>query len=124
MSIATRFILTAALFGTIGFIMGISMGMSRDFSMTPVHGHLNLIGWLSMAVFGIVYKLYPPMAADSLAKIHYWLVTVGVVVMMVSLALLIKGVASIALILVLGEVMVVLSMLLFLFIVWKHRSAA
>jgi len=123
MSHATRFVLTAAILGSIGFILGIYMGANQDFSLKPVHSHLNLIGWLSIAMYGVVYKLYPAMGGDKLVGLHYYLSTIGVVVMMVTLAMLIKGQAWVATILVLSEVAVVLGMLLFALIVWRHRNS-
>lgn len=123
MNHAARFILTAAILGSIGFILGMYMGINRDFSLTPVHSHLNLLGWLSLAVYGVVYKLYPAMSSDRMAGLHYYFSAVGVIVMMLSLALLIKGQQWVAILLVISEVAVVLGMIIFTLIFWRHRSS-
>jgi cbb3-type cytochrome oxidase subunit 1 len=39
--------------------------------LAPVHAHLNLLGWASLALFGIVYRLYPELAARRLAAVHF-----------------------------------------------------
>ena len=49
----------------------------------PVHGHVALLGWLGMTVFGLVYHALPdwgtPSAsATKLAKGHFWLAVIGV----------------------------------------------
>jgi len=34
----------------IGIGMGIAMGASQNFTLRPVHAHVNLIGWTTMAL--------------------------------------------------------------------------
>lgn len=46
------------------------MGAAHDFRFTPVHAHLNLLGWTSLALFGLVYKNYPALTNSWLANIH------------------------------------------------------
>jgi hypothetical protein len=53
-----------------GVIMGIAMGAAHDFQLTPVHAHLNLLGWTSLALFGLIYKAYPVLEISWLAKAH------------------------------------------------------
>src|SRR4028118_1855387 len=51
--------------------MGIYMGIAHDFSLAPVHAHMNLVGWASLALFGITYKLYPQLQERWPAKLHF-----------------------------------------------------
>ena len=69
--IDTFFVLTAAacLIGGVG--MGIFMGIAHDFQFAPVHAHLNLLGWASLALFGLVYKAWPALAQSRLALAHF-----------------------------------------------------
>ena len=64
------FILLAAFMLVCGVSMGIYMGISHDFSLAPVHAHTNLVGWASLALFGIVYRLYPELQERRLASVH------------------------------------------------------
>ena len=32
------------------------MGIAKDFTLTPVHAHLNLLGWVSMLLYGFFYR--------------------------------------------------------------------
>jgi hypothetical protein len=68
--IDVSFILLAVLCLIAGIAMGIVMGASHDFRFTPVHAHLNLLGWTSLALFGLVYKNYPALTNSWLANIH------------------------------------------------------
>jgi hypothetical protein len=36
-----------------GIAMGIGMAASHDHSLMPAHAHLNLLGWVSLFLFGI-----------------------------------------------------------------------
>jgi uncharacterized membrane protein YgdD (TMEM256/DUF423 family) len=51
--------------------MGIYMGIVHDFSLAPVHAHMNLVGWVSLALFGVTYKLYPELQERWPAKLHF-----------------------------------------------------
>lgn len=51
-----------------GASLGMYMGVTHDFQYAPVHAHANLVGWTSLALFGIVYKLYPELASRKLAR--------------------------------------------------------
>jgi hypothetical protein len=69
----TKFLFMAALALTVGVSMGIYMGVVHDFSMAPVHAHMNLAGWASLALFGITYRLYPELQERWPAKLHFTL---------------------------------------------------
>jgi hypothetical protein len=47
------------------------MGAREDFQLVPVHAHLNLAGWASLALFGLTYRSYPQLAATKLARYHF-----------------------------------------------------
>ncbi|MCB8821282.1 hypothetical protein [Microvirga rosea] len=57
----------------IGLVLGIGMGASHNFQLAPVHAHLNLLGWASLALFGLIYRAYPALTRSWLAKLHLWL---------------------------------------------------
>ena len=64
----------AVLFVIAGMAMGIGMAMSQDHSIMPAHAHLNLLGWVSLFLFGIYYERRPALdtsytAFDPLAAI-------------------------------------------------------
>lgn len=61
--IALMFMTAAAACLVAGVTMGIVMGITHDFSLAPVHAHLNLLGWVSLAVMGLAYRAWPALAA-------------------------------------------------------------
>ena len=68
-----KFLLLGAIMLTGGVTLGIVMAIRHDFTLAPVHAHINLVGWASLSLFGIVYKLYPEMAKSRLAAAHFML---------------------------------------------------
>ncbi len=49
-SIALMYMTSAAACLVAGVTMGIVMGITHDFALAPVHVHLNLLGWASLAL--------------------------------------------------------------------------
>ena len=83
---AARFIRIAVIYLVIGGFMGLYMGITTKFTLTPVHAHVLLAGWLSLAMAGVVYHLYPGAATTKLAKAHFWLHNIGLPIFMAGLA--------------------------------------
>ena len=75
----------------IGVGMGIAMGISQNFTLRPVHAHVNLLGFCTLALAGLIYSVFPRAGESILAKVHFWLLNLSLPVMMVSLALLLRG---------------------------------
>jgi hypothetical protein len=46
----------AGLCGLTGMIAGIAMGILQDFTIAPAHAHLNLLGWVTMALYGLYHR--------------------------------------------------------------------
>jgi hypothetical protein len=51
--------IAAALAGTTGMALGIHMGIAQDFTLAPAHAHLNLLGWVTMTLYGLYHRGAP-----------------------------------------------------------------
>ncbi len=120
--IAFVFFLAAVLCVTGGMFWGLQMGASGDHSMAGAHVHLNLVGWATMALFGVYYRLTPQAAQGWLPKVHAVLAIGGVAVMVTGLYIVFSGGAPGAAIA--GGMMSFASMLIFLFTVVRHGFGA
>lgn len=76
----------------VGVSVGIWMGIAHDFQFAPAHAHLNLLGWVSLALFGLAYRAYPRLGESRMAMPHFVLACVGAIVFPVGIALSISGV--------------------------------
>src|SRR5215203_4508837 len=98
----------AVLFVIAGMAMGIGMAISMDHSIMPAHAHLNLLGWVSLFLFGIYYERRPALDSSRLALVQVALWSVGTVVLTIAVAAIHLGytaadpVAGIASLMVLG----------------------
>ena len=81
------FLLLAVILLLCGAVLGIKMGASEDFTLTPVHAHLNLAGWASLALFGLTYRAYPQLAERRLAPFHFIVSAIGSVLLPIGIGL-------------------------------------
>jgi hypothetical protein len=91
MRVSRSFLVIGSVYILIGVVLGMYMGASGDHSLYPVHAHINLLGFVLMMIFGLVYRQFPTMADSTLARVHFWLHQAGVLVLMVMLMLLFTG---------------------------------
>ena len=49
--VSAAFFLSGALFLLAGVLLGGHMGKTNDYALLTVHTHLNLVGWVTMALF-------------------------------------------------------------------------
>jgi cbb3-type cytochrome oxidase subunit 1 len=80
--LSRRFIYTAVAFFVIGVSLGMYMGINKDFRLTHVHVHINLLGWVALGLAGLLYNIYPHLQRSWMAHVHYWLHSIGLVIFM------------------------------------------
>jgi len=89
--VGLRFIKIAVVYLFFGALLGFVMGISGRFTLAPVHAHLVLLGWASLALAGLVYLQFPQAAGTRLARWHFWLHNLGLPAFMGGLALMLSG---------------------------------
>ncbi len=93
------FVYACIIYSIIGFSWGAIMGGVPAFRhfvdysahgrlITLAHGHVNLLGWVEMAIFAALYYVVPTVARRSiyslrLVKIHFWMHNFGLIGMVV-----------------------------------------
>ncbi|MET0606416.1 MAG: hypothetical protein ABWZ80_08165 [Beijerinckiaceae bacterium] len=117
--IARLFLVTSVLLGLSGMMLGMGMGIAEDFRLKGVHVHIDLIGFVTMFLAGLFYRIFPA-AAGKLAYAQYGAVTVGLAFMAPGIAGIYLGVPAIAWMTKPGSVLVLASMIMF---VWNVVSA-
>jgi hypothetical protein len=50
-------LIMSVLFLSVGIGLGIHMGVAHDFTLAPVHAHINLLGWVTNAIIALVFWL-------------------------------------------------------------------
>jgi hypothetical protein len=103
----------AVLYLMLGVTMGIAMGASQNFTLRPVHAHVNLLGWTTLAIAGLIYSVFPQAGESRLARAHFWLMNLSMPVMMVALSLLVMGNVAVAPVLAASEIVAALGIAAF-----------
>jgi cbb3-type cytochrome oxidase subunit 1 len=89
--LARRFFRHSVIYILIGISIGIYMAASHNHTLAPAHAHLNLLGYVSMALYGLFYRAWPAAADDRFANWHFWIANIGVVGLIASLIPLLLG---------------------------------
>jgi cytochrome c oxidase cbb3-type subunit 1 len=80
-----RFILMGIIYLMIASILGIIMILDpAAVNLRFAHVHLNLLGWMSMLIFGVGYHILPrfsgkPLHSNRLGEIQFWLANIGLI---------------------------------------------
>jgi len=112
-ALASRWLMMAVVYFVIGIGLGIYMGKTNDFVLAPVHAHINLLGWVSMAIFAIIYHLVGSRMLNRIAALHFWLYQIGVPVMLLTLAFYLQGNKALEPVVGVSSIVVGLAVLLF-----------
>lgn len=118
--VAPAFIKLAVLYFVIGVVLGNYMGKTLDYALHSVHAHINLLGWASLALAGVIYAIYPVAGQNRLAVWHFWLSAVLLPVMFIALAMYKMGNASVAPVLGISSIAMAVAILLFAFNVFRN----
>jgi len=89
--VGLRFLKIAVVYLVIGTLLGFAMGIAQKFVLVPVHAHMLLLGWASLALAGLVYSFYPLASTTRLARLHFWLHNIGLPLFMIGLGFLLTG---------------------------------
>lgn len=122
---ARRWLRMASLYFVVGVSLGVGMGATpdHDFRLMPVHAHLNLLGWVSAALIGLLHERFPALGTMATARAAFWLYQLGLPPMMASLAvLLLRADESIGPVVGGFSVLVLLGVLLFVRSLWKAMA--
>jgi cbb3-type cytochrome oxidase subunit 1 len=120
-NIGRWFILMGISYAILGMGLGIWMGINQDFGYAHLHAHINLIGWASMALFGLIYRAFPKLVESRVAMPQFLLSAVGTPIFMVGIPL--AQSETTILLAVVGSFMVLTSMVLFL-VIFATRGKA
>ena len=123
--VAAAFFLTAALFLLGGMFVGLWMGVHQDFRLAPAHAHINLVGWVTMALYGTFYALTAKTMQPKLAWTHYGVATLGAAIQGPALgAMILNGEKPWLTILSIGEHITALALLIFLYAAFREAVRA
>lgn len=113
------FVFLASIFALAGMVWGIQMSISQDHTLASAHAHNNLVGFVTMMIYGVYYRLVPSAAHTRLALIHFWIALLGAAAIGVGIAFAILGTTTI--VATISSLLVLAAMAIFAWTVWSNR---
>ena len=83
------FIVMSVVYLGIAAILGIVMlGNQNAMAMKFVHSHLNMLGWVSMMIYGVGYHILPrfmgrPLYSNKIGEAQFYLANISLIAMLV-----------------------------------------
>jgi cbb3-type cytochrome oxidase subunit 1 len=119
--IAFGFMVLAVCLGILGMIWGIQMAASQDHTLANAHAHLNLIGWVGFALYGLYYHVVPSAAQGRLPRLHLAISVLAVGTIAPGIAITQSGGGDA--LAILGSFLTLASALIFLLTVIRSHAA-
>ena len=118
-----NFLRIAVVYLLIGVTVGLSMAKGHDHTLAAVHAHINLLGWASMGLTGLLYRSFPAAAQSALAAWHFWLYQLAVPVLLLAVVAIYTGHAEADPVAGAASVVVLVSVLLFWWVIFSARNS-
>lgn len=109
------YIAASTLYAVAGTGLGLYMHLTLWKRPIPFHGHLDSLGWLSLAVVGIILHIFPWAREHKLASLQFVLLMGGTFLLLGGLPLVIMGLTNIPV--TLGAFMVPVGFSVFSFVI-------
>ena len=112
-----------------GVTLGVAMAAHPAWAVyRPAHVHMNLLGFVTMMIFGVAYHVIPRFSGHALhsrrlAAWHWFASNGGLALMVVGFVLRARGVASPA-VLALGGTLAALGAYAFIYNLWRTLDGA
>ncbi|MGN6147409.1 MAG: hypothetical protein ACTHPD_02610 [Rhizomicrobium sp.] len=89
--VSAAFFTVGVLAVLVGMVWGMMMGATQNMVTMPAHAHLNLLGWVTMGLYGTFYALEGSTLSPRLAWTNFAVSTLSLVVMIPSLAMFLSN---------------------------------
>jgi hypothetical protein len=107
------FFRTSVIWFLIGISLGMYMGISGNYVLIAAHTHINLLGWVSSALFGVFYAIASGVATGRWPVAHYVVYNAGLLLFMPGLYFEGLGVSGLEPAVSVGASLVCLGVLIF-----------
>ena len=126
-----RFIQSSLVWLGAGVLIGLSMAYwpMQAAVYRPAHVHANLLGFVSMMIFGVAYHVLPrfagsPLYSRRVALLHVWVANAGLALMVTGFIVRLHAAAPGALLLQAGGLLSATGIALFIANIWRTLDRA
>ena len=82
-----RLIKISVVYLVISTVLAMYMSITEIMDLSTVHSHISCLGWTMLALSGLLYHLFPELETKVLSKIYFWLVNIGLPIMILGVAI-------------------------------------
>lgn len=82
--VGAKWIKLAVIYLIFGIAVGLFMSATLELRWGSAHAHVNLVGFATTAIFGVIYSVYPGAANNSMGRSHFWLHNLGIPIFLLS----------------------------------------
>ena len=105
----------------VGELLGFYMGMQNDMKWRTVHIVIVLVGFVTLGMFGALYRLWPAMKAGTLAAAQFYLTVIATAGIIAGSILQVQS-GSVVVLVISSAVMIVATVLL-AWLFWERAAA-
>jgi len=73
------YVAVALVLAVLGMLLGLYMGIAADNKLVTMHVAIMLPGFVALAIFGMLYRLWPMLKKAPLARAQFWIAVVGAI---------------------------------------------
>ena len=117
-----NFILLGLVWVVVGMIFGTWLGATNQVNYSNSHAHLNLLGFVTSVLFGLLHWAYPALGKSRLALPQFAIYEVGVLVLVIG-KILVDGGSETPLLYV-GSIVTIIGAALMLVMFARHGMKA
>ena len=82
-----RLIKISVVYLVISTVLAMYMSITEIMTLSTIHSHISCLGWAMLALSGLFYHIFPELEKNVLSKIYFWLVNIGIPIMIVGVAI-------------------------------------
>ena len=114
------YIATALILLVLGMALGFCMGAAGDGTVRDTHVAILLPGFVTLAVYGVIYRLWPAMKESPLARVQFWSAAIGVALEIIGAYLFQAGMDTI--VIAIGSVLTIFAAALMAILFWTRSE--
>ena len=77
LAIDRAYVAVALLWAVVGMLQGLYMGIAADTQLRDMHVAMMLSGFVTLAIYGMIYRLWPSIKQSPLARVQFWIAVAG-----------------------------------------------
>lgn len=122
LDIDRNYLLVALVLALLGMVLGLYMGIAADTTLLSVHVAFLLPGFVTLAIYGFIFRMWPSLKKAPLAQAQFWTGVVGALTLIVG-AYFYATSRSVPLAAV-GSIVAIVASALMAWLFWTHARDA